>query len=55
MNGPADESQEIAAQLHRVHDQGPCVRCGHQACPCCEDWCDLLDCPCADTMECQYR
>jgi hypothetical protein len=46
LNGPADDSQGTAASLHKVHDQGPCLRCGHYACPCCEDWCDLIECQC---------
>jgi len=46
MHGPADDSQEMRAVLHQVREQGPCVRCGHYACPHCGDWCDLLDCVC---------
>ena len=40
-----------------------CVRCGHQECPCCRDWCDQEPCLSADEerpdlcvgLECEYE
>lgn len=51
LNGPADDSQDIAERLHKVHEQGPCLRCAHYACPCCGDWCDLIECQCFEAHD----
>jgi hypothetical protein len=41
--GPAQDAQDIAACLHAAREQGPCVVCGHYACPDCLDWCDVIN------------
>lgn len=39
---------------------GPkCIRCGHEPCPICREWCDVIGdendpCPCEETFQCVY-
>jgi len=49
-NDGAPTADELAA----VEAQGPCLVCGHIACPFCENWCDDPACKCFDAWECTY-
>lgn len=39
------DDQTYEAQV-TVPESPRCTRCGHELCPCCEDWCDELECEC---------
>ncbi len=49
-----DRNTGIAEGEGRRIQMPRCGRCGHWACPCCENWCDTAEClekgPCSDGL-----